>query len=277
MTEAEGFAAVPNWMIRDERFDIYDIAVFAALASHTGPGGVRPSQATLAREARCSERQVRIVLARLVEAGLVEVTRRRRSGAGAGRHGALTNGYVLHPHGRFAADEESAGDAGTSEEPAHDDDEPAPGDRPTGTTAQVVPLTEEEPVKEEPGEEARTPTPDVVRLCALLAELVRANGHRVGVVGATWWQACDRLMRLDGLTAEQVEILARWATSDEFWAVNVRSMPALRKHLDQIRAQRNRQLAKRANVSTIDHGRTVDALLAERERAAEGERLGVTA
>ena len=148
---AEGFAAVPNWMIRDKRFDIYDIAVYAALASHTGPGGVRPSQATLADEARCSERQVRIVLARLVEHGLVEVTRRRRSGTGAGRHGALTNGYILHPHGRLADDEETAHDAGTSDEPAH-------GDRPTGTAQHLVPLIEEEPVKEEPGAAQRRGT-----------------------------------------------------------------------------------------------------------------------
>ena len=140
MTRTEGFAAIPNWMIRDERFDIYDIAVYMALASHTGPGGVRPSQATLAAEARCSERQVRIVIQRLADHGVLEVTRRRRTGAGMSRNNSLTNGYVLHPHGRLAPDEEPAPGAGWS-------DRPAPDDRPTGTAQQVTPLIEEEPVK----------------------------------------------------------------------------------------------------------------------------------
>ena len=153
MSRAEGFAAIPNWMIRDERFDIYDLAVYTALASHTGPGGVRPSQATLAVEARCSERKVREVLPRLVEAGVLEITRRRRTGAGTGRSGALTNGYVLHPHGRLAVDEEPARDAGTSDQPARDADQPAHGDRPAGTGAQITPYIEEEPVEEEPGVE----------------------------------------------------------------------------------------------------------------------------
>lgn len=106
MSRAEGFAAVPNWMIRDESFDIYDIAVYAALASHTGPGGVRPSQATLAREARCSRRKVIDVLQHLAERGVVQIVRRRRKGGGVGRQGPLTNGYVLTPHGPLDEDDE---------------------------------------------------------------------------------------------------------------------------------------------------------------------------
>jgi hypothetical protein len=126
-------------------------------------------------------------------------------------------------------------------------------------------------------EEEESVAPEVQRLCSLLADLVRANGHRVGAVGFTWWQACDRLMRLDGLTADQVEILARWATSHEFWAMNVRSMPALRKHLDQIRAQRNRDLAKKPRQTTVEHGRSVDQILRDREAAAAGEQRAVSA
>lgn len=135
---------------------------------------------------------------------------------------------------------------------------PSGADAPSSETA--VEAVEEESV-----------APEVQRLCALLADLVRANGFKVGAVGFTWWQACDRLMRLDGLTAEQVEILARWATSHEFWAVNVRSMPALRKHLDQIRAQRNRDLAKTPKQTTIDHGRSVDQILRERAAASDDD------
>lgn len=131
-----------------------------------------------------------------------------------------------------------------------------------------VPLPEEELRKKE----EESVAPEVQRLCALLADLVRANGFKVGAVGFSWWQACDRLMRIDGLTAEQIEILARWATSHEFWSANVRSMPALRKHVDQLRAQRNRELGKKVGKSTIEHGRNVDEILAQREAEKTGRK-----
>lgn len=78
---------------------------------------------------------------------------------------------------------------------------------------------------------------DVHRLCDLLADLVRANGHNVGAVGVVWWRACDRLMRLDGFTAEQVEWVMRWATSDEFWQANIRSMPKLREKFTELKSR----------------------------------------
>lgn len=82
---------------------------------------------------------------------------------------------------------------------------------------------------------------DVTRLCGTLAELVRANGHKAKV-GKAWHEACDRLMRLDGYTPQQVEWVARWATSDEFWAANIRSMPTLRDKFSILKA---RALAER--------------------------------
>lgn len=83
---------------------------------------------------------------------------------------------------------------------------------------------------------------DVVELCELLADLVRKNGHKVGVVGKTWWRSCERLMRVDEYTADQVAVIIRWATADEFWASNIRSMPKLREQFSTLRAQRNAKL-----------------------------------
>lgn len=264
MSRAEGFAAVPNWMVRDESFDGYEIAVYTALASHTGPGGVRPSQATLAREARCSERKVRDTLQRLVDRGVIEVVRRRRRGAGAGRRGALTDGYKLLPHGSSDefADDEPARDAGSSA------DQPAPDDRPTGTRVQTLLSIEEEPVEEETSDVASDalPTkhrPEVYELCDKLAVAVSANGHRVGVVGATWWAACDRLMRLDGYTAEQIEWMIRWATAHEFWAANIRSMPTLREKFSTLVLQAKRD-AKASTRSTPDDRTAATLAMARR-------------
>lgn len=105
---------------------------------------------------------------------------------------------------------------------------------------------------------------DVVRLCDLLAEAVRANGHKVGVVGQTWHAACDRLMRIDGYTPHQVEWIIRWATLDEFWAANIRSMPTLREKFSTLVAQAKRKAsrsqapAERA-ASVIELGRRLQA------------------
>lgn len=114
---------------------------------------------------------------------------------------------------------------------------------------------------------------DVVRLCRLLALLVSQNGHKVGEIGKVWWSACERLMRLDGYTVEQIEIIIRWSTSNEFWSANIRSMPKLREKFSTLRAQRNTELSKKQKTSTVAHGAEVDELL----RVRESKRLAVTA
>lgn len=136
-----GFAAIPNWMIRDSSVSASAIAVYGALASHSGPGGIHPSQKLLAQEARCSERQVRYALAELETLGVVERVRRKDS------RGRASNGYTLHPNGRLGVDEEpaevAAPPAATAEVAAH-------GAGGYGTERQITPLIEEEPMKKNP-------------------------------------------------------------------------------------------------------------------------------
>lgn len=104
---------------------------------------------------------------------------------------------------------------------------------------------------------------DVERLCALLAELVEANGSKRPPVTARWRQECDRLIRIDGRTAEQVERAIRWSQADGFWCTNVLSMPTLRKHYDRLRLAARRQAGGPAG--PVDAG---DAYL-ERRRQVE--------
>ena len=73
---AEGFAAVPTWMIRDERVTGRAILVYAALASRAGLRANIPSQETLGREARCTGKPLRAALRELEELGVVERVRR---------------------------------------------------------------------------------------------------------------------------------------------------------------------------------------------------------
>ncbi len=138
---SEGFAAIPNWMIRDQRFTRRSLLVYAALASRSGPGGIFPSQQTIAEEMQLSERTVRTALGELEALGVIERVRRRGR---QGRATAMSTGYVLHPNGRLVTDEEAANSAGSFGKV------PATRGEATGKIAQAVPLIEEEPLKKNP-------------------------------------------------------------------------------------------------------------------------------
>lgn len=133
---SEGFAAIPNSMFRGGKVSRNGILVYGALASHSGYGGIFPSQETLAEETQLSVRTVRVGLGELTDLGVIERVRRR---AREGKSTAMTTGYVLHPNG--PAQEVPAMAAGSSVKV------PATDDIATGRIAQVTPLIEEEPFK----------------------------------------------------------------------------------------------------------------------------------
>jgi hypothetical protein len=117
---------------------------------------------------------------------------------------------------------------------------------------------------------------DVVELCDLLANLVRANGHTVGQIGKAWHQSCERLMRLDGYTPDQIAVIIRWATAHEFWATNIRSMPKLREQFSTLRAQRNRDLAAKPAKKTKEE-QIIDVLEQGRRMQEAEDRKALSA
>lgn len=140
MSRAEGFAAIPNWMIRDRRVPRSALLVYASLSSRSGLGGIYPGQTTIAAECGLSVRTVRSMLAELEALGVIERVRRVRA-EGRGR---LSDGYVLHPNAALnVAEEQAAESAGKSDQPAN-------LDRPTGNQPHLVPLIEVEPLEVEP-------------------------------------------------------------------------------------------------------------------------------
>lgn len=112
MSRSEGFAAVPTWMIRDAKVSIYAITVYASLSSRAGLREIIPGQDTLAREARCSDRQVRRAIIELEELGVVTRVKRKN------RSGRATDGYTLHPNGLTAVPDSQST---TSEVPDSED------------------------------------------------------------------------------------------------------------------------------------------------------------
>lgn len=129
---AEGFAAIPTWMIRDtENVSGFAIAVYGVLASRSGYRANFPGQALIASEARCSERKVRDALAELESLGVVE--RVKRGAKGGGRR---TDAYRLMDR-PLGADEETipAPDAGNGGFPAREEGV-------SGTSEQTIPYIE---------------------------------------------------------------------------------------------------------------------------------------
>ncbi|GAA4762375.1 helix-turn-helix domain-containing protein [Microbacterium gilvum] len=149
MSRAEGFAAIPNWMVRDKRVPRNAVLVYASLASRSGLGGIHPSQATIATESGLSERTVRSMLAELETLGVVQ--RVRRTTGKRGRGNRLPDGYTLHPNG---SPELAADFAGSSELPEDDAMQPATEGHATGNEQHDVLLYKAEPVEVEPGEVA---------------------------------------------------------------------------------------------------------------------------
>lgn len=113
---AEGFAAIPTWMIRDtENVSGSAIAVYGVLASYSGLRVNAPGQERIAREARISERKVRDALIELERLGVVERLKRGAKGV----RGRGTDSYRLMDR-PLSKDEEPlpALDAANSDLPA---------------------------------------------------------------------------------------------------------------------------------------------------------------
>ena len=87
-----GFAAVPRWLIREAPLSGNALLVLIALVARENRAGeCWPSHATLAAEARMSEKSVRRALDELRDAGHVSWVRRHRTDGGQS-----SNHYRVH-------------------------------------------------------------------------------------------------------------------------------------------------------------------------------------
>jgi hypothetical protein len=87
--------------------------------------------------------------------------------------------------------------------------------------------------------------PDVEEACALLADLVEANGSKRPTITAKWRDAARLMLDKDRIALDDVLGAIRWSQADEFWRSNILSMPKLREKFDtlRLRAQRGHTLA----------------------------------
>lgn len=82
---------------------------------------------------------------------------------------------------------------------------------------------------------------DVERVCGHLADRIEANGSKRPQIGQRWRDAARLLIDKDGRTEQQVHNAIDWCQDDEFWRVNVMSMPTLREKYDRLRLAAQRK------------------------------------
>lgn len=97
-----------------------------------------------------------------------------------------------------------------------------------------------------------TARPEVEELCAHLARRIEGNGGKA-TVGKSWREAARLLIDRDEFTPQQVHWIIDWIAEDEFWRLNVLSMPALRKHRERFRMVGKEAATKRTAPSGGNH------------------------
>jgi hypothetical protein len=83
--------------------------------------------------------------------------------------------------------------------------------------------------------EAQAARIDVEQVCSLLAKLMIENGCRPPSVTAQWRDSARLLLDKDGRPLAEVERVLRWCQADEFWRVNILSLPKFRQQYDRLR------------------------------------------
>lgn len=89
---------------------------------------------------------------------------------------------------------------------------------------------------------------DVEKICLTLADRIEANGSKRPTITKRWRDSARRMIDLDKRTLDQVLTAIDWCQNDEFWHVNVLSVPTLREKYDQLRlaAMRERRALRSA-------------------------------
>lgn len=210
-----------GWVYRHSPYRGVEFAVHHAIADSVNDQHgyeLWMRQSVLAGKARTTRRSVLAALATLTDGGFLDLLEEGRGGANRYR--------FLMPEGTPVVYE-------TRPEGVKRVHTPVNGDHTvTGVRCEESSQGGVKPVHTKPKEEPKDTSfsSDVHRLCGLLADLIAEDGTDRPDVSARWLTDCERLMRLDKKTPEQVERAIRWSQADPFWSTVVLSPASLRKN-----------------------------------------------
>lgn len=203
-------------LLQDGRITSDHLGVYCSLAAHAEvrSGKAFPSAETIAGYLSLSEKHVRECTKDLEKWAYIKIEP---------RPGKSSIVRLLRPP---TLDEWIAATGGTPTAPAATPEAPEPEDKPLSKATDESAFVEE----------AR-------RLCDLFADLMVANGCKRPRITNTWVADMDRILRLDGREAANVEKAIRWVHADEFWRANVLSPSKLREKYDQLKLAASRGTA----------------------------------
>jgi hypothetical protein len=229
--DGQTFTILPDWIRDDPSLSDRAIRLWCVLYGYADrvTNEAWPWRSTLAEQMGCSRDTIDRATAELVKAGALQVEQRFMPDGTQGGNlyrlymqrqevGTVAQGGVGHP---------CPGEVGTR----------AQGELGTRAAQKNKNHPEPKPKNQKP----ETTNPDVARLCDLLADLIQANGSKRPSVTGNWLTVMDRMLRIDGYTAEQVERAIQWSQADDFWSTNILSPTALRRHYDRMRLQAKRK------------------------------------
>jgi hypothetical protein len=102
--------------------------------------------------------------------------------------------------------------------------------------------------RERPEKSAHDFPPIVDDLVTLLADKVEGHsGHPPRMKASEWWVEMDRLIRLDGASAQEVQETIIWVFKNDFWPRVIIHAGKLRKKYEQLRAQMATEAKSTAN------------------------------
>lgn len=229
----EPFVCQPDWI--DDQFSPVESKVWRIIARHADRRTHRawPGLERIAELVGVSESTAKRAIAALVKGGALVVERRPQR----------TNVYTLLsiPPARIDARDQVTSDltaTGCASSPVTPEPEP-------GRKEQLFPNPAVAGSRESSTQTscARAHEPgEVLRLCDVLAQLVKANGGRPRITPRTWIGPMRRLVE-DGCPPEEVERVIRWARSDRFWRGVVVNGEQLRRHYDRLLEKANQAQA----------------------------------
>jgi predicted transcriptional regulator len=248
------------------------VSTLLALANQSRPDGTGawPSVATIARQVRKSERQVQSDLRALEAQGLI-----RRGDQQMVLHLPSGRRPVVYDLAMPACEAGVKSASGVKPTSPEGRSEAREGVKPTSARGEAdftQPVRDPVDNPEDLSPVAAPPRPEVERLCAHLADRIEINKCKRPNITQRWRDAARLMLDADGRTEEQVMKCIDWCQNDEFWRVNILSMPKLREKFDQLRLAAAREQNRRRAGSPVSRRQAdIDALFAE-----AAERMGVT-
>lgn len=111
-----------------------------------------------------------------------------------------------------------------------------------------------EEVKKERNKKKSLVGTEAYRLSDLLLSLILGNNPKVKQPNLEKWaQTIDRMIRLDGRTPTEIELVIRWCQADDFWMTNILSADKLRKQFDQLSVKMSRDKPKKNTIQPAWH------------------------